>query len=220
MLRRLLALTLTVATVAATSLRAQSPVSGTVQTSGTFTAITGIGAGGYIGSATITGATLPGSGPFQIFCTDKNNSITLGGSAFAAWITPLWGGDVTRTRLGGDNNPSLAGIQPLTANALAIYRSNASLAAQLPTASAAFRATLQDQIWQNAEAPFNHALFGNANFNATGWYVITQVSAVGNDHVGVQELLAFRPVPEPSTYAMMGTGLALLVLAARRRRAA
>ena len=221
MLRRLVS-TAAALLVAAHAAVAQAPVQGTVATSSTFTPITGIGAGGYIGSAMITGPSLFGTGPFAIFCTDQANNLSLGGTLVNAWITPLFGNlDLSKTRLGGDADAGTGGLQPLDTKALAVYRANAFLAAQLPSASATLRATLQDQMWQNAASPFNvDPAFGDKTFSALGWYVITMPNAIGNVTTGPQELLAFRPVPEPSTYALMATGLGLVALVVRRRRVA
>ena len=177
----------------------------TFNTNGSYLGLGGVGSGGFIGSAT------SGSRAFTIFCTDKNNNISLG-STYTAYLTPLFGTiDLSNTRLG-----------TMTPFALNIYKANASLAS-LITGNNPAGQTAQNQIWLNAELPGRNAapMFGNANFNATGWYVVTQRIASGNDALGVQELLAFDAsvVPEPSTYALMATGLFGLVGVARRRRA-
>lgn len=203
MIRRFLAVLAAASFATTTAAAAQA----TVNTSSVRTNLGGVAAGGYIGSATV------GSDVFTIFCTDKNNNITLG-SSFQAYLTPLFGTiDLSRTRLGA-----------LTPFALDIYTANASLASLIATPVDAADQTRQNQIWLNAELPNRNAapLYGNTGFDATGWYVVTQVGAAGNDDRGVQELLAFQPsvVPEPSTYALMATGLIGMAGIARRRRTA
>ena len=173
--------------------------------SGSYVSINATGANGFIGTAT------SGSSVFTISCTDKNNFISLP-SSMSAFLTPLWGTiDLSKTRLGS-----------LTTFALDIYKANASLASVI-TANNLAGQTAQDHIWENAELPgrISAPTHGDANFDATGWYVVTQQVAIGNDVNGVQELLAYDAsvVPEPSTYALMATGLFGLVGVARRRRA-
>lgn len=208
MLRRLLAAAL-IATVALPAAHAQPVIQqrnvqvNNVATIGNVTGYPNLN--GFIGSGTIAGMDLPGTGLFAFFCTDADNSITLPAN-YTAWVTPIWGNDFSKTRLA--NDPDRA----------AVYRANASLAALLTAPIGNDDRAIQKQIWDNAEGGL--VLTGNPNFNAVGWYVITVNAAVGNDTMGAQELLAFRPVPEPSTYALLATGLGVVGMVARRRRTA
>jgi len=203
-MRKLLALTALAAALVAPQAAAAQPTLLSLYTSGSFTPL---GNGGYIGSAT----TLPGlSGPFVIFCTDRNNTISLGSNFIGnIWATPLWNNtDMSKTRLAN------------SAFALDIYRANASLAIQIAPAIDAADVARQEEMWVNADDTPNLApTFGNAGFDATGWYVFTQVGSAGvNDDNLMQEQLGVGVVPEPSTYALFASGLVGMGMIARRRR--
>ena len=164
--------------------------------------------------------------PLTFFCTDYDNNINLPAS-YTAFLTPLFGNtDMSRTRL-GNRAPN-----PLTAaQALGLYTANVSLAAGITTAS------LDNSDQDRQGAMWRNALFSSnidgplsddfqPGFSTQGWYVVTDVNSfdaqgryIGG---GRQELLVFRSsvVPEPSTYALMATGLGMVALVARRRRVA
>ncbi len=201
-MRKLLALTaLSAALIAPSSVVAQ-PIAATMNSSSIFTSL---GNGGFIGSAAVTGF----SGPFRIFCTDEDNYIALG-SSYSVWVTPLWNNtDMSRTRL---KNSLFA---------LDIYTANASLANLIATPTDNDDRARQVEIWHNAETTQNSApTYGNSSFNTTGWYVITAVGAAGIDDDNLmQEQLGFSPVPEPSAYALLASGLLGVGAIARRRRA-
>ena len=57
------------------------------------------------------------------------------------------------------------------------------------------------------------------SIDASGWAVVTDVSATSFEGGAQEFLVRTNVVPEPSTYLLLATGLAGIALIARRRRA-
>lgn len=164
----------------------------------------------------------------DVYCIDLLNGLD-DGNARLSNITLLSSTPTTigsLTRLG----QTVGGASAITS-----YTKIAWLASQLTVANQSQWAGIQGAIW-NFQTPgtpstalnANVATWVNAanaanltNFNRAGWAIVTQTTTV-NGMMGRQELLvplAVNVIPEPSTYALMATGLIGLVGFARRRRA-
>jgi hypothetical protein len=162
----------------------------------------------------------------DVYCVDLLNGLD-DGNARLSNITILNSSTTTLgalTRIGQTSGGSAA---------LTTYRKMAWLASQMTVANQANWAGIQGAIWNlesglpatsvnsNVATWVNLANTTNlSSFNLAGWAVVTQTTTM-NGQAGRQELLvplSVNVVPEPSTYALMATGLIGLVGFARRRR--
>ncbi|MCU0646578.1 MAG: PEP-CTERM sorting domain-containing protein [Gemmatimonadaceae bacterium] len=161
---------------------------------------------GFVAPGTLTfNATTIGISRF--FCIDDNAQITIPGIS-DVWVTRLDATDWTRTKIGNGNAAN---------NALAAsrYTQATGYAAAVTFGDIAFNQNQQRNMWRATDGVAAINAPTTAAFAATNWYVVT-----GRDNFGQQQELLATVVPEPSTYALVATGLVALGVAARRRRRA
>jgi hypothetical protein len=154
------------------------------------------------GSITFSSTTV---GINRFFCVDDNRQITLPGVS-DVWITRLDATDWSRTLVGGALGNAVAASR---------YTTAAGYAGAVTVGDIAFNQNQQRNIWRATDgvAAINGPT--SAAVVLTNWYVVT-----GRDNFGNQQELIATVVPEPSTYALVATGLVALGVAARRRRRA
>jgi hypothetical protein len=136
--------------------------------------------------------------------------------------TPIWGGEswqVTITNLAGSNfSATKLGNQTS-------YLEMAWLITQMmSTTSQLQQAMDQYAIWSFTGGPNPYGSNGslvaaalaavNAGFSGQGWEILTPTGSAG------QEFLIFVGVPEPAELVMLLIGLAVMVLASRRKHTA
>lgn len=174
--------------------------------------------------------TLPGSAQsVTMFCIDVLNDVTIGES---------WTGVLTSL---ADPAATLSTTRHSVASdpmAMTKYRTAAWLTSQFGLQSSDTWADIQHAIW-NVWAPGQYATnawdaagaaaatAGFAGFDFSSYWVLTDVTGVGQTLGGAQEFIVpggiggggtGSVVPEPSTYLLMATGMVALAGVARRRR--
>ncbi|GLC25325.1 PEP-CTERM sorting domain-containing protein [Roseisolibacter agri] len=201
------------------------------QTTVTYLGGTTAESDGYhlIGPFNGTLQTLPGSAQsITMFCIDVLNDVSIGDS-WTGVLTSLAdpAATLSTTRHAAASDPT----------AMTKYRTTAWLTTQFGLHSSESWADIQHAIW-NVWAPGQYAAnawdaagasaaaSGFAGFDFSNYWVLTDVTGVGQALGGAQEFIVpgiggggtGSVVPEPSTYLLMATGMVALAGVARRRR--
>ncbi|MGA2605839.1 MAG: PEP-CTERM sorting domain-containing protein [Terriglobia bacterium] len=192
-----------------------------------FTGVNGVSDGQYYVSpyyGTMNGA------PVTLFCDDINNEVTWG-QTWTANVTSLASGVFTNTRYGnGSINPNLGGTNPQV-----LYEEAAWLVTQFASNSSDY-VTLQHALWDLMTPGAEPTNFTNGDvdgisvatwlqdannhygsINPADFEIVTNIGPLA--YTGqVQEFIV--QTPEPSSLALLVTGmLALMLLVIRRGRA-
>jgi hypothetical protein len=183
----------------------------------------------YVGPFEGTLQTAPGAAQsVTMFCIDVLNQV-VNGDTWTGVLTSLADptAPLTNTRHSAASDP----------NAMTRYRTAAWLTSQFGLTSQSEWAGIQHAIWNvwtpgqyaaNAwdAAAASAAAGGFVGVDFSGYAVLTDVRGIGLAVGGAQEFIVpglggggvGSVVPEPSTYLLLGTGIAALGLVARRRR--
>ena len=178
--------------------------------------------GTYVGPYRAQVLSQPGMPTIDVYCVDYLNHISIGQQWYANFSK--LDGSLGNTRNawygGGGYNEAAARIR---------YQKAAWLASQFDKTSQSQWGGIHAAIWQlttpgypsgsysSASPWINLANTNYGSVNLSEWSVVTDVNTyqgVG----GVQEYLVHTVVPEPLTIALVGTGLAGIGMARRRRR--
>lgn len=172
------------------------------------------GAGAFMG--TLSGAGVFDSASFVAYCAELEQSFNWGSLPGYSLVTPAaYNG---------------AGANGWGANSVAIgNRLGELLTFALPTANTSANSTaLQLAIW-NTIYDTDNTVASGAFTDISGYagqadaYLTGSLSTVSTLQIGVltnrehQDFLAYAPVPEPGTYALMAAGLGVMGFLARRR---
>ncbi|MCU0646579.1 MAG: PEP-CTERM sorting domain-containing protein [Gemmatimonadaceae bacterium] len=184
--------------------------------------LSGSAAGGFMGTATFSFA----AGTWSIFCIDDNNGISLGNVTFDVFGTNVVASqNYDWTRVGSNTPP---GLNQTDAEAFTRYNRAKQFAAaiNMGMGDSPANRTQQVAMWDVTDNGVNAGpVQAAASANTTTSLNAMVISGRTNQSLNLrqQELIAIQPtvvVPEPSTYALVATGLAAMVFVARRRRQA
>ena len=215
-------------TLANTTNISATPVTASVGTTAIVATFNGAPGTTIVGPFRMAFGGIFGSAIHDIVCVDLNNSF-YEGQSYNANLTLLSSSDsdlLARTRWGmgyGDAN-----------TVRHLYLKMAWLAGHFYTEPSSEWAGIQGAIWHlttGGALPFGGETNPNVqtwvslayqsdltSIDASGWAVVTDVSATGFEGGAQEFLVRTNVVPEPSTYLLLATGLAGIALIARRRR--
>jgi hypothetical protein len=205
------------------TMSAQTPTTFTLPSS--FVGFGGVASGGFMATATIGGLT----GMWSVFCIDDNHGIALVPTPIEVFATEVLStSNFSKTRL---NTIGGQGLGLTSAESFARYSRAKEFAAAINMANGdnAFNRTQQVAMWDVTDNGVNptSAAQSAASINTAPYRAFVLSGRTGTaQNLMQQELIAIQPgvpvvvAPEPSTYAMLATGLVMFGVVARRRRQA